>query len=61
MNDTIFTALANNGPWALTSFFLLNQVIKAWTNDRDQITKLLTEFKDALSALTHAVEELGNR
>ncbi len=38
--------------------FLLHQVIKAWTNDRQQLIVLLTEFKDAMTALKMAVNEL---
>jgi hypothetical protein len=58
MNETIITSLAANGPWAATAGFLLLHVIKAWTNDRQQLTDLLTEFKDTLTALTHAVQNL---
>lgn len=58
MNETLFNSLASNGPWAITAGFLLYQVITAWTNDRKQITTLLTDFKDALHDLKIAVEDL---
>lgn len=60
MNDTFIAAIASNGPWAITSFILMHQVIKAWSNDRQQLITLLTEFKDTLTVLTHAVEKLNN-
>lgn len=56
---TILTGLAQNGPWAAAAAFLLWQVLKAWNQDRDNITKLMGEFKDAINGLTRAVEQLG--
>jgi hypothetical protein len=54
-------SLAQNGPWAVVAGFLLWTVIKAWNSDRDQVTKLLGDFKDALSGLQKAVEHLTER
>ena len=54
-------ALASNGPWALVAGFLLQQVIKAWTSDRRQLTELLGEFKTALEKLETAVTKLSDR
>lgn len=56
--DDFFKSLAENGPWALVAGFLLHQVIKAWTTDRNQLNGLLTDFKDALISLKGAVEDL---
>ena len=56
--DEMYKSLASNGPWALVALFLLNQVIRAWTNDRSQLTVLLGDFKSALYSLTSAVEGL---
>lgn len=56
--DEMVKSLAANGPWALMAGWLLTQVIRAWTNDRNQLVNLLTEFKDALMSLKSAVEEL---
>ncbi len=61
MNEQLITSLAANGPWAAAAGFLLHQVIKAWTDDRQQLVILLTEFKDTLTALTHAVQELNKQ
>lgn len=61
MNDIALEALAQNGPWALVAGFLLWTVIKAWNGDREQVTKLLGDFKDALSGLQKAVEHLTDR
>lgn len=61
MPDTAWSALAQNGPWAIMAGFLLWTVIKAWNADRDQVTKLLGDFKDALSGLQGAVEHLTDR
>lgn len=58
MDEQWISTFAANGPWALAAAFLLHQVIKAWTNDRQQLNGLLTDFKDALIALKTAVEEL---
>lgn len=58
MIEDITQSFAQNGPWAVAAGFLLHQVIKAWTNDRQQLIVLLTEFKDAMTALKMAVNEL---
>ena len=58
MTNELWQGLANNGPWALVAGFLLQQVIKAWTADRQQLVVLMTEFRDALNALKSAVEDL---
>ena len=59
--DMAWSSLAQNGPWAVVAGFLLWTVIKAWNADRDQVTKLLGDFKDALSGLQKAVEHLTER
>ncbi|MBX3115613.1 MAG: hypothetical protein KF824_13535 [Fimbriimonadaceae bacterium] len=56
--DQLLNSLAANGPWAIMAGWLLTRVIKAWTDDRNQLVNLLTEFKDALMSLKGAVEEL---
>lgn len=56
--DQLLTSLAANGPWAVMAGWLLTRVIKAWTDDRNQLVNLLTEFKDALHSLKDAVEDL---
>lgn len=61
MSEEGWSGLAANGPWALAAGFLLHQVIKAWTMDRQQLTVLMTEFRDALYALKSAVDELRRR
>jgi hypothetical protein len=61
MPDLAWSVLAQNGPWAVVAGFLLWTVIKAWNSDRDQVTKLLGDFKDALSGLQRAVEHLTER
>lgn len=61
MNEQLITSLAANGPWAAAAGFLLHQVIKAWTDDRQQLIRLMTEFKDTLTALTTAVKELNKQ
>jgi hypothetical protein len=61
MPDLAWSVLAQNGPWAVVAGFLLWTVIKAWNSDRDQVTKLLGDFKDALSGLQKAVEHLTER
>lgn len=54
----LLTGLASNGPWALMAGFLLWQIMKAWTQDREQVTALLREFKASIDKLTHAVEAI---
>jgi K+ transporter len=54
----LLTGLASNGPWALVAGFLLWQVMKAWTADRQQVTELLKEFKASIDELTHAVKAI---
>lgn len=56
--DEVLKSFGENGPWALAAGFLLHQVIKAWTADRAQLNELLTEFREALTGLAHAVEGL---
>jgi hypothetical protein len=55
----LLTGLASNGPWALVAGFLLWQIMKAWTADRQQVTELLREFKASIDELTHAVKAWG--
>lgn len=54
----LLTGLASNGPWALVAGFLLWQIMKAWTQDRQQVTELLRDFKASIDKLTHAVEAI---
>ena len=56
--DEVLRSFGENGPWALTAGFLLHQVIKAWASDRAQLSALLTDFREALTSLTNAVEDL---
>ncbi len=56
--DELLKSFGENGPWALAAGFLLHQVIKAWTSDRAQLNELLTEFREAMTGLAHAVEGL---
>ena len=57
----LVTGIANNGPWALVAGFLLMQVMNAWKGDRDQLTKLLIDFKTTLDGLKGAVDNLSER
>jgi hypothetical protein len=59
MNENdILKSLVSNGPWAAAFFFLLMQVIRSWTTDRETLTNLLSEFKTSIDALRVAVEQL---
>lgn len=57
MPNEIWTGFAQNGPWAAAAAFLMWTILKAWQKDRDTVVSMLSEFKDALVALTHAVEK----
>ena len=57
MPNEILTSFAQNGPWAAAAAFLMWTILKAWQKDRDTVVSTLGEFKDAIVALTHAVEK----
>jgi hypothetical protein len=59
MTAETFSAFAANGPWAAMAGLLLWQVLKAWSSDREQVTKLLGEFKNTLEAMTKTMEHIA--
>lgn len=59
--ETIVKGLASSGPWALVAGFLLHTLIKAWTADRAALTGVMTEVRDALRDLQHALDRLAAR
>lgn len=50
-----------NSPWAAMCGWLLYQIVKAWNKDREILTQLLGEFKDAINDLRTAVTGLSDR
>jgi len=59
MNETeIVKTIATNAPWAAAFFFLLQQILKAWTDDRKANTSLMGEFKMAVVDLRNSIDKL---
>jgi len=54
-------ALAVHGPFALVAGVLMWQVLKAWQSDRDTIVGLMTEFRQALTGVQHALTRLADQ
>jgi len=50
-----------NGPWAAVAGLLLWKILGAWSEDRKQLTELITDFKTTLDGLKVAVEHLTDR
>lgn len=57
--DTFLLELAKSGPWAVVAGFLLWTILKAWTDDRKQVTELLGEFRATLDKLSDKLDRLA--
>ncbi len=55
--DTFLLELAKSGPWAVVAGFLLWKILAAWNSDREQVTKLLGDFRVTLDGVR---AEIGN-
>lgn len=59
MNEASFlNELGKSGPGALVAGFLLWTVIKAWNQDRAQVTQLMGSFQQSIDRLTVEIHEL---
>jgi len=55
---SFLTELGKSGPWALVAGFLLWMVIKAWNQDRAQVTQLMGSFQQSIDKLTTEIHGL---